>query len=164
MRRPNSVIEPLLRSMLRKNHQKNPFSPGVSLLKSTQKKTWNLKKKEGLSENMVSPLFQWIIINQIGYLWVNPGFFRKASTGSPSQSVSTSATGTYSLVSRRKIWRLVIRWIKAPKLWCKRCQKFRETNSWERKGEIKSGWWFFATRLKNMSSSFGMMRFPIYAK
>ena len=31
-------------------------------------------------------------------------------------------------------------------------------------GETYSGWWFFAIPLKNMSSSVGMMTFPIYGK
>ena len=31
-------------------------------------------------------------------------------------------------------------------------------------GGILTGWWFFATPLKNMSSSVGMMKFPMYGK
>ena len=30
--------------------------------------------------------------------------------------------------------------------------------------EIDTGWWFLATALKNITSSVGMMKFPIYGK
>ena len=31
-------------------------------------------------------------------------------------------------------------------------------------GAVPSGWWFIATPLKNMTSSIGMMTFPVYGK